>query len=83
MRKENFEESTHNSIIKLIHFKLGKILLETKITALLNLKSQTPGYHALGQLVARGFFTKKNKKGCFIPALSPEEADHVFFPGRI
>lgn len=82
MGKENLEESTYNSIIKLIlnnHFKPGEFLLETEITELLNLKSRTPVHHALGQLVARGFLAKKNKKGCFIPALSPEDAEHVFF----
>lgn len=82
MKKENLEESTYNSIIKLIlnnHFKPGEFLLETEITELLNLKSRTPVHHALGQLVAKGFLAKKNKKGCFIPALSPEDAEHVFF----
>ncbi|MCF6177904.1 MAG: GntR family transcriptional regulator [Geopsychrobacter sp.] len=82
MNKENLEESTYNAIIKLIlenHFKPGDFLLETEITALLNLKSRTPVHHALGQLVAKGFLAKKNKKGCFIPALSPEDVEHVFF----
>jgi len=61
MRKENLEEYTYNSIIKLIlenHFKLGHFLLETEITELLNLKSRTPVHHVLGQLVAKGFLTK-------------------------
>jgi DNA-binding GntR family transcriptional regulator len=82
MKKENLEESTYSSIIKLIlenHFKPGDFLLETQITELLNLKSRTPVHHALGQLVAKGFLAKKNKKGCFIPTLSPEDAEHVFF----
>jgi len=82
MKKQNLEESTYNAIIKLIlenHFKPGDFLLETEITALLNLKSRTPVHHALGQLVAKGFLAKKNKKGCFIPTLSPEDAEHVFF----
>ena len=82
MKKENLEESTYNSINKLIlenHFKPGDFLLETEITGLLNLKSRTPVHYALGQLVAKGFLAKKNKRGCFIPPLSPEDAEHVFF----
>jgi DNA-binding GntR family transcriptional regulator len=82
VKKENLEESTYNAIIKLIlenYFKPGDFLLETEITKLLNLKSRTPVHHALGQLVAKGYLAKKNKKGCFIPALSPEDAEHVFF----
>jgi len=82
MKNKNLEESTYVEIIKLIlenHFKPGDFLLETEITKLLNLKSRTPVHHALGQLVAKGFLVKKNKRGCFIPPLSPEDAEHVFF----
>ncbi len=82
MKNKNLEESTYVAIIKLIlenHFKPGDFLLETEITELLNLKSRTPVHHALGQLVAKGFLVKKNKRGCFIPPLSPEDAEHVFF----
>lgn len=82
MKNVNLEESTYKAIIKLIlegHFKPGDFLLETEITELLNLKSRTPVHHALGQLVAKGFLVKKNKRGCFIPPLSPEDAEHVFF----
>jgi len=80
--KENLEESSYNAIIKLIlenYFKPGDFVLETEITELLNLKSRTPVHHALGQLVAKGFLAKKNKRGYFIPSLSPEDAQHVFF----
>ncbi len=82
MKKENLEEFAYNSIIKLIldnHYRPGDFLLESEITESLNLKSRTPVHHALGQLVAKGFLDKKNKKGCFIPALTPEDAEHVFF----
>ena len=82
MKKENLEEFAYNSIIKLIlenHFRPGDFLLESEITELLNLKSRTPVHHALGQLVAKGFLDKKNKKGCFIPSPTPEDAEHVFF----
>ena len=82
MKKENLEEFAYNSIINLIlqnHFKPGDFLLETEITELLDLKSRTPVHHALGQLVAKGFLDKKSKKGCYIPSLTPEDAEHVFF----
>ena len=82
IKKENIEEFAYNSIVALIlenHYRPGDFLLETEITERLNLKSRTPVHHALGQLVAKGFLEKKNKKGCFIPPLSPEDAEHVFF----
>ncbi len=82
MKKENLEEFAYNAIMKLIlshHFQPGEFLLETEITDLLKLKSRTPVHHALGQLVAKGFLERKNKKGCFIPFTTPEDARHVFF----
>lgn len=82
MKKENLEEFAYNSIITLIlenHYRPGDFLLETEITERLKLKSRTPVHHALGQLVAKGFLEKKSKKGCFIPPLTPEDAEHVFF----
>ncbi len=82
IKKENLEEFAYDSIITLIlenHYKPGDFLLETEITERLNLKSRTPVHYALGQLVAKGFLDKKSKKGCFIPPLSPEDAEHVFF----
>ncbi len=82
IKKENLEEFAYDSIIALIlenHYRPGDFLLETEITARLNLKSRTPVHHALGQLVAKGFLDKKSKKGCFIPPLTPEDAEHVFF----
>lgn len=81
MAKKNLEEIAYISIVKLIlenHFKPGDFLLETTLSKVLNL-SRTPVRHALGQLVAEGFLDKKKKKGCFIPAASPEDARHVFF----
>lgn len=82
IKKENLEEFAYDSIITLIlenHYRPGDFLLETEITKRLGLKSRTPVHHALGQLVAKGFLDKKSKKGCFIPPLSPEDAEHVFF----
>lgn len=82
MKKENLEEFVYDSIIGLIlenHYRPGDFLLETEITERLNLKSRTPVHHALGQLVAKGFLDKKSKKGCFIPPLTPEDAEQVFF----
>ncbi len=82
MKKENLEEFAYDSIITLIlenHYRPGDFLLETEITERLKLKSRTPVHHALGQLVAKGFLEKKSKKGCFIPPLTPEDAEHVFF----
>ena len=82
IKKENLEEFAYDSIITLIlenHYRPGDFLLETEITERLVLKSRTPVHHALGQLVAKGFLDKKSKKGCFIPPLSPEDAEHVFF----
>ena len=82
IRKENLEEFAYDSIITLIlenHYRPGDFLLETEITERLKLKSRTPVHYALGQLVAKGFLEKKSKKGCFIPSLSPEDAEHVFF----
>lgn len=81
MKKENLEESTYNAVLELIlshHFQPGEVLLETEITTLLNLKSRTPVHHALGQLVAMGFLDRKNKKGCFIPLPTPEDAEQVY-----
>jgi len=81
-KKENLEEFAYDSIVALIienHYSPGDFLLEAEITERLNLKSRTPVHHALGQLVAKGFLEKKNKKGCFIPPLTPEDAEHVFF----
>lgn len=81
MAKVNLEEFAYKSIISLIlenHFKPGDFLLETELAGSLEL-SRTPVRHALGQLVAEGFLDKKKKKGCFIPAASPEDARHVFF----
>ncbi len=81
MAKKNLEEFAYKSIIRLIldnHFKPGDFLLETELSDSLEL-SRTPVRHALGQLVAEGFLDKKKKKGCFIPAVSPEDARHVFF----
>ena len=82
MKKGNLEEFAYDSIIKSIlanYYRPGDFLLEAEITERLNLKSRTPVHHALGQLVAKGFLDKKNKKGCFIPPLTPEDAEHVFF----
>jgi len=82
IKKENLEEFAYDSIIALIlenHYRPGDFLLETEITERLNLKSRTPVHYALGQLVAKGFLDKKSKKGCFIPPLTPEDAEHVFF----
>jgi len=82
MKKENLEEFAFDSIITLIlenHYRPGDFLLETEITERLKLRSRTPVHHALGQLVAKGFLEKKSKKGCFIPPLTPEDAEHVFF----
>ncbi len=82
MMKDNLEEFTYGSIITSIlenHYKPGDFLLEAEITERLNLKSRTPVHHALGQLVAQGFLDKKNKKGCFIPPLTPADGEHVFF----
>jgi len=82
MKKENLEEFAYDSIITLIlenHYRPGDFLLETEITERLKLRSRTPVHHALGQLVAKGFLEKKSKKGCFIPPLTPEDAEHVFF----
>lgn len=81
MPKENLEEFAYRAIVRLIlenHFKPGDFLLETELAKALEL-SRTPVRHALGQLVAEGFLDKKRKKGCFIPAVSPEDARHVFF----
>lgn len=81
MAKNNLEEFAYKSIIRLIldnHFKPGDSLLETELSDSLRL-SRTPVRHALGQLVAEGFLDKKKKKGCFIPAVSPADARHVFF----
>jgi DNA-binding GntR family transcriptional regulator len=81
MAKKNLEEFAYKSIIRLIldnYFKPGDFLLETELSQFLEL-SRTPVRHALGQLVAEGFLDKKKKKGCFIPAVSPEDARHVFF----
>ena len=81
-QKENLEEFAYNSIVALIlesHYRPGDFILEAEITERLNLKSRTPVHHALGQLVAKGFLDKKSKKGCFIPSLTPEDAEHVFF----
>jgi len=81
-KKENLEEFAYDSIVALIlenHYRPGDFLLEAEITERLNLKSRTPVHHALGQLVAKGFLNKKSKKGCFIPPLTPEDAEHVFF----
>ncbi|MBU0970419.1 MAG: GntR family transcriptional regulator [Proteobacteria bacterium] len=80
MAKKNLEEFAYHSIIRLIidnHFKPGDFLLETQLSEALEL-SRTPVRHALGQLVAEGFLDKKKKKGCFIPAVSPEDARHIF-----
>lgn len=82
IKKENLEVFVYDSIIALIlanHYRPGDFLLETEITERLNLKSRTPVHHALGQLIAKGFLDKKSKKGCFIPPLTPEDAEHVFF----
>lgn len=82
MNKGNLEEFAYDSIITSIlenYYRPGDFLLEAEITERLNLKSRTPVHHALGQLVAKGFLDKKNKKGCFIPPLTPEDAEHVFF----
>lgn len=82
IKKENLEEFAYDSIIALIlenHYRPGDFLLETEITERLNLKSRTPVHHVLGQLVAKGFLDKKSKKGCFIPPLTPQDAEHVFF----
>ena len=82
VKKENLEEFAYDSIITLIlenHYTPGDFLLETELTERLNLKSRTPVHYALGQLVAKGFLDKKSKKGCFIPPLSPGDAEHVFF----
>jgi DNA-binding GntR family transcriptional regulator len=82
IKKENLEEFAYDSIITLIlenHYTPGDFLLETELTERLNLKSRTPVHYALGQLVAKGFLDKKSKKGCFIPPLSPGDAEHVFF----
>jgi len=81
-KKENLEEFVYDSIVALIlgnHYRPGDFLLETEITERLNMKSRTPVHYALGQLVAKGFLDKKSKKGCFIPSLTPEDAEHVFF----
>ena len=75
------EELAYGEIVRLIlenHFKPGDFLLETELAQDLNL-SRTPVRHALSQLVAEGILDKKKKKGCFIPAVSPEDARHVFF----
>lgn len=82
VKKENLEEFAYDSIVALIlenHYRPGDFLLEAEITERLNMKSRTPVHHALGQLVAKGFLDKKSKKGCFIPPLTPEDAEHVFF----
>ncbi len=82
IKKDNLEVFVYDSIIALIltnHYRPGDLLLETEITERLNLKSRTPVHHALGQLIAKGFLDKKSKKGCFIPPLTPEDAEHVFF----
>ncbi len=81
MKKENLEEFSYNAVLELVlsnHFQPGEFLLETEITTLLNLKSRTPVHHALGQLVAMGFLDRKNKKGCFIPLPTPEDAEQVY-----
>jgi DNA-binding GntR family transcriptional regulator len=81
-KKENLEGLAYDSIVALIlenRYRPGDFLLETEITERLNLKSRTPVHHALGQLVAKGFLDKKSKKGCFIPPLTPEDAEHIFF----
>lgn len=81
MKKDNLEEVAYKAILKLIlsnHFQPGEFLLETELTELLNLNSRTPVHYALGQLVAKGFLDRKNKKGCFIPLPSPEDARDVF-----
>ncbi len=75
------EEFAYTEIVRLIlenHYKPGEFLLETELAAALNL-SRTPVRHALSQLVAEGVLDKKKKKGCVIPAVSPEDARHVFF----
>jgi DNA-binding GntR family transcriptional regulator len=80
MKKQNLEEFAYESIIKHIlenRFKPGDFLLETELADILEL-SRTPVRHALGQLVAEGFLDKKKKKGCFIPAPTPQDAKHVF-----
>jgi DNA-binding GntR family transcriptional regulator len=82
IKKENLEEFAYDSISALIlqnHYRPGDFLLEAEITERLDLKSRTPVHHALGQLIAKGFLEKKSKKGCFIPPLTPEDAEHVFF----
>lgn len=82
MKKNNLEEFVYDSIITSIlenDYRPGDFLLEAEIAERLNLKSRTPVHHALGQLVAKGFLDKKNKKGCFIPPLNPADAEHVFF----
>jgi len=81
-KKENLEGFAYDSILALIlknHYRPSDFLLEAEITERLKLKSRTAVHHALGQLVAKGFLEKKNKKGCFIPPLTPEDAEHVFF----
>lgn len=82
MKKSNLEEFAYDSIITSIlenDYRPGDFLLEAEIAERLNLKSRTPVHHALGQLVAKGYLDKKNKKGCFIPPLTPADAEHVFF----
>lgn len=80
MAKEK-EKIAYNEIVRLIlenHYKPGDFLLETELAQDLNL-SRTPVRHALSQLVAEGILDKKKKKGCVVPAVSPEDARHVFF----
>lgn len=81
MTKKNREELAYESIINLIlesQFKPGDFLLETDLSEKLQL-SRTPVRHALAKLVAEGFLDKKKKKGCFIPATTPQDAKHVFY----
>ena len=81
MAKENFEEFAYTAILGLIldnRFKPGDFLFETELANSLGL-SRTPVRHALGQLVAEGFLEKKKKKGCYIPDVSAQDAQQVFF----
>ncbi len=81
MKKQNLEEFSYESIIRLIlegHFKPGDFLLETELVDTLQL-SRTPIRHTLTKLVAEGFLDKKKKKGCYIPSATPQDAKNVFF----
>lgn len=81
MQKQNLEEISYESIIRLIlegHFKPGDFLLETQLADTLKL-SRTPIRHTLTKLVAEGFLEKKKKKGCYIPSATPQDVRHVFF----